>query len=191
MSDMTKLKATNMLTKPISWKSDRFDIDDVKNANGHNESRIEAVCNGDDIFVKDSFDVAASLINKSSVYRLEIAVNSESGIDLWDDGRIILDYNFNTQHWSMDAYVGKRQWSFCSPKSVVNTIIAGLECTNRDGSVDAGVVKDIMKSLKDDREYIVNHSVLYKNESGEKFHDCEYMPEGSPELYDFALPINE
>ena len=191
MSDMTKLKATNMLNTPISWKSTRLDIDDLKNANGHNEARIEAVCNGDDMFVKDSFDVAASLVKNASIYRLEIAINSESGIDLWNDGRIVLDYNFTTQHWSMEAYVGKRQWLFCSPKRVVNTIIAGLECTSKDGSADAGVVKGVMKSLMNDRAYIASHSALYKNKSGENFNDCGYMPEGHPELYDFALPINE
>jgi len=193
MSDMNKLKSMDMLSTPISWRSDRFDIDDLEEANGHNESRIEAVCNGSDMFLDDSFDVVGQLVEKASIYRMEVAINSESRIGLWDNGRVVLDYDFDNQHWSMSAYFGDRPWTFCSPERVINTIVAGLECTalNQENLLNKNTVGRIIKSVIGDRQHIVGESVLYVNESGKKIDDCEYVPEHIQELYDFALPINE
>ncbi len=194
MHDLTKLKTMGLLDTTISWKSKQFDIDDMDNANGHNEARIEATCNGGDIFINDSFDVVADLIDMGSTYRLKVSVNSESKIGLWNDGRIVLDYNFDTQHWSMKAYVDDKPWSFCSPENVVNTIILGMECTNlsKGDSLDTRIVEKIVKSLSDDRAHIVSKSVLYVNEDGKKINDCGYNSAAdTPKIYDFALPINE
>jgi len=188
MYDMKKMQSMGVLDKPIIWKSGDFDIDDFESANRHNEARVKAVCGASDFFVNDSFDVIAKPIDKGS-YRVEIMFSSESKIALWNKGRVVLDYNFDTQHWSMDAYIGKRQWMFCKPEQVLNTIIAGLECTGatQESAFDVETVEYLVKSIRGDSTHIVTHSDLYLNENGRKIDDCEYTSDNDP--YEDIIPV--
>ncbi|MFH0799836.1 MAG: hypothetical protein V2A66_06605 [Pseudomonadota bacterium] len=114
----------------INTRFDGFNINNKSGRNHHDEGYVEYACNRDDWF-KDNFDMAGRKISDHK-YQLEIAVNSEAQMGLWNDGRVVLTYDDATNRWNMKAFVNGREWTFCNPAAAVSLIVSGLACFASD-----------------------------------------------------------
>ncbi len=147
---------------------------------GHNEKCVTAACGRNDLFV-DSFDIEGQAT--SSGYRLEIAVDSEVDIGLFDGGRTVLIYDNATKLWSMTAKKADgSEWTFCSANVVIDMMIVGLGCIANDADVAAqhqSFLKEVVGGLSADRDHIIDSAALYTNAE-----DCKVSHSTTPAVWE-------
>lgn len=149
----------NLMNTQFRVGSDQVDYDQIEGTNNHNETAVIIEYGGDSWF-EDLFndDTKLDFSCDTEKCSLDIAINSEVGINLFDEGSLHLIYNISQQKWSMTAWqeAKSRNWAFCSPNVVVKHVVSILDAVAKDDGMDCGIdcAEIGRKDLKGDLDLI-------------------------------------
>ncbi len=102
-----------------------------------------------DTFFNDYFGVDV-YIDEIGDPSLSFSVNSEvNEPQIWYNGNINFEYNSQTKAWSMIGSLPTREWQFCKPGAVIDTMVSALECfSGFDNSKHLKTIRDILVANK-------------------------------------------
>jgi hypothetical protein len=176
MADTVAVNGIGQLPASFAGRFTGFNLNiGDKIMNHHNESFVETSCTAD-TFVNDDFNMLG--YKTRTGYHFEVDVNSEVNIPLWNDGRLIFDYNEASKSWSVKAFVAWGEWKFCAPKEAVNIVVSGLKCYAGSEAAEKSGLKTtaqlLADSLSSDLNAVTNGMALYTNET-----DCSHYVDNS------------
>lgn len=171
--------------------SDGINYEKRPDTNHHNEDAIVVYPNRGDLFNDDTvLDFACT----EKQCELDIAVNSEVGTALYNDGLFQLTYDRASQTWDMKAYrlagpfwnKERVEWKFCSPDAAlghVHSILTYLAAdTEKEVSLDgrktafAGLDVDrLLQGLSFSIGNSYQHTVLQSSKFTDR-EDCRALP---------------
>lgn len=122
---------------------------------------VTVVCEKD-TFVNDDFGVD-SYIDEHGNLSIAFSVNSEvDAPQIWYKGTIKFDYDAGSMKWSMTGSLPSREWKFCQPGVVVDTLVSALECFSKsDGDEGLNTIRNI---LAENRTNITTGLKLYSDD---------------------------
>lgn len=136
---------------------------------------VTVVCEEDTLF-NDDFGVD-SYIDKNGDIGIKFSVNSEVNRPaIWYNGNIHFGYDSEAKAWSMIGSLVSREWKFCRPDVVIDTLISAIECFSSVENDEA--LKTIRNILADNRADIIAGVNLYRDDCKET--DEEILMYDSP-----------
>lgn len=196
---MTVLNVPGIGTvQSFSITSDGINYEKVPATNNHNETGVNLTLDRNDLF-NDDTNVSFSCTQKTC--ELDVTINSEVNIPLYNDGRLKFTFDIATQTWSMKAYridglffKDETEWNFCSPDATFGQTISALTFLKQDAEKDvqsAGenaaasfdyndLLGRIAQSLMAGRTSAVSTAPIYKVRE-----DCTAIPPRARPMPDF------